>query len=115
MDALVLLPSTISAWVKEMTDAAMRAAVDGLSSPIRHVVGYHLGWWSEDGHLQDAQGGKAIRPALLLSAEGEGSVVDAVPAAIAVELVHNFSLLHDDVVAATPVAATGRQHGRFSE
>ncbi|MBV8542056.1 MAG: polyprenyl synthetase family protein, partial [Pseudonocardiales bacterium] len=45
-------------------------------------------------------GGKAIRPTLaLLSAEVVGGApAVAVPAAIAVELVHNFSLLHDDVM-----------------
>ncbi|CRK59484.1 Octaprenyl diphosphate synthase / Dimethylallyltransferase / (2E,6E)-farnesyl diphosphate synthase / Geranylgeranyl diphosphate synthase [Alloactinosynnema sp. L-07] len=47
-----------------------------------------------------ADSGKAIRPALVLtSAEAVGgSPRDAVPAAVAVELVHNFTLLHDDVM-----------------
>jgi geranylgeranyl diphosphate synthase type I len=45
-------------------------------------------------------GGKAIRPALaLLSAQAVGgTVAAALPAAVAVELVHNHSLLHDDVM-----------------
>ncbi|GAA1316875.1 family 2 encapsulin nanocompartment cargo protein polyprenyl transferase [Pseudonocardia xinjiangensis] len=50
-------------------------------------------------------GGKAVRPALaLLSAgvAGAGQVQDAVPAAVAVELVHDFSLLHDDVMDRDP-------------
>jgi geranylgeranyl diphosphate synthase type I len=49
---------------------------------------------------QEVTGGKAIRPALvLLSAEAAGGVsTAAVPAAGAVGLVHNFSLLHDDVM-----------------
>ena len=44
--------------------------------------------------------GKALRPALaLLSARAAGeSAHRGVPAAVAVELVHNFSLLHDDIM-----------------
>ena len=45
-------------------------------------------------------GGKALRPALtLLSARAAGAPAErAVPAAVAVELVHNFYLLHDDIM-----------------
>lgn len=44
-------------------------------------------------------GGKRLRPLLtLLSARAAGgSAVDSMPAAIAVELVHSFSLVHDDL------------------
>ncbi len=44
--------------------------------------------------------GKALRPALaLLSARAADAAAErAVPAAVAVELVHNFSLLHDDIM-----------------
>ena len=45
-------------------------------------------------------GGKRIRPALLLlccEAFG-GEVHDALPAAAAVEMFHNFTLLHDDIM-----------------
>ena len=48
-----------------------------------------------------AVGGKLIRPVLCLAAaEAAGAdVEDALPAAIAVELVHSFSLVHDDLPA----------------
>jgi geranylgeranyl diphosphate synthase type I len=44
--------------------------------------------------------GKALRPALaLLSTRAAGAAPErGVPAAVAVELVHNFSLLHDDIM-----------------
>jgi geranylgeranyl diphosphate synthase type I len=47
-----------------------------------------------------AGGGKAVRPALaLLSAEAAGAPAEVgLPGAVAVELVHNFSLLHDDLM-----------------
>jgi geranylgeranyl diphosphate synthase type II len=61
----------------------------------------------ELGRLEDAvryalePGGKRIRPVLCLAvAEASGgSVEDALPAAAAVELVHAFSLVHDDLPA----------------
>src|SRR5512139_860021 len=50
-------------------------------------------------HLLDA-GGKRLRPsALLLAAEAVGGKPDNVlPAAVAIELVHNFTLVHDDIM-----------------
>ena len=58
-----------------------------------------------DGRAQGRRGrapgaGKALRPALtLLSARAASAAPErGVPAAVAVELVHNFSLLHDDIM-----------------
>jgi geranylgeranyl diphosphate synthase type I len=80
-------------------EAPMRDALDRLEPDIRLVCGYHLGCWTAEGEPTD-EGGKGIRPALaLLSARAAGgSWQDGVPAAVACELVHNFSLLHDDVM-----------------
>jgi geranylgeranyl diphosphate synthase, type I len=93
------------AWSRTTVGPALRAAVGTLPSSMQHIAGYHFGWCNEHGHPEHAHkvkatGGKAIRPALvLLSAEAVGGApAVAVPAAVAVELVHNFSLLHDDVM-----------------
>ncbi|GAB3503410.1 family 2 encapsulin nanocompartment cargo protein polyprenyl transferase [Amycolatopsis cihanbeyliensis] len=93
------VPEVLSAG-RGLVDPALRTAVDTLPSEMRHVTGYHLGWWDENGRSLREAGGKAIRPAMvLLAAEAAGGrPADAVPAAVAVELVHNFSLLHDDVM-----------------
>ena len=82
-----------------LLEAPMRDALDRLEPDIRRVCGYHLGYWTTDGKPTD-EGGKGIRPALaMLSARAAGgSWQDGVPAAVACELVHNFSLLHDDVM-----------------
>lgn len=51
-------------------------------------------------------GGKRIRPVLvLLGAElyGEKYVEEALPAALAVELFHNFTLMHDDIMDDAPL------------
>jgi geranylgeranyl diphosphate synthase type I len=90
----------VMAWSRTTIDPALRAAVATLPAAMRHMVGYHFGWWDEQGRPLRGDGGKAIRPTLvLLAAEAVGGdPATAVPAAVAVELVHNFSLLHDDVM-----------------
>ncbi len=63
-------------------------------------------------------GGKRIRPVLvLLAAEGYGATVEeALPAAAAIEIFHNFTLLHDDIMDQAP-ARRGRPsvHVRWNE
>lgn len=82
------------------TEPALRDAVRRLHPSLRAPVHYHLGWADAEGNPVAAGGGKGVRPALaLLSAEAAGGAAEVgVPGAIAVELVHNFSLLHDDVI-----------------
>ena len=78
----------------------LAAASSGLESELRRVVEYHWGWVDRNGVVIDERPGKALRPALaLLSAEAVGSDVEvALAGAAAVELVHDFTLLHDDVM-----------------
>jgi geranylgeranyl diphosphate synthase type II len=63
---------------------------DGLYAPIHYLLNIH---------------GKRIRPLLALSVcEAEGSSIEkAMPAAIAVELFHNFTLMHDDIMDKAPL------------
>src|SRR5690606_2768301 len=77
----------------------MRAAVGDSPDRLYAWMRYHLGWEDQDGQPVEASPGKLMRPvALLLAAELlGGSVEHGLPAAAAIELVHNFSLLHDDV------------------
>ncbi len=60
---------------------------------------YHLGWTDARGNRIQADTGKRIRPLLALWAceAVQGTWRDALPAAAAIELIHNFSLIHDDV------------------
>ena len=73
----------------ELVTPALSEVVARLPKTLRVPVEHHL-----------AGGGKHLRSALvLLSAEacgGEGQA--ALPGAVAIELVHNFSLLHDDII-----------------
>ncbi len=81
------------------TGPPLRAALDRLDPKTRDLCGYHLGFWDDNGTPTES-GGKGVRSALaLLSARAAGQPAErGVPAAVACELVHNFSLLHDDVM-----------------
>lgn len=67
---------------------------------------YHLGWVNADFSPATTHPGKMLRPTLLLLAyEAAGAwelassdyLRRAMPAAVAIELAHNFSLIHDDI------------------
>ncbi len=60
---------------------------------------YHLGWMNQNLEPTKADTGKRIRPLVcLLACEAtSGDWHRALPIAAAIELVHNFSLIHDDI------------------
>jgi geranylgeranyl diphosphate synthase type I len=66
------------------------------------MLTYHMGWTGEGAGPEAT--GKRIRPLLVLlsTASCNTDWLRAVPAAAAVELVHNFSLLHDDIQDNSP-------------
>ena len=67
------------------------------TKPFHEMLTYHMGWTGEGAGPEAT--GKRIRPLmLLLCASGCGADwQSALPAAAAIELVHNFSLVHDDI------------------
>ncbi len=85
---------------KALVGPSLRRAVELLSPELRPLAAYHLGWCDADGRPSADDGGKGVRPALaILSAEAVGAhQAYGVPGGVAVELVHNFSLIHDDVI-----------------
>lgn len=88
--------------VRASVDPELRSAVESLPGALRRIARYHFGWEHADGTPSAGNAGKAIRPALVLTAAaalgGDRARAAAVRAAVAVELVHNFTLLHDDVM-----------------
>ncbi|HDL85323.1 MAG TPA: polyprenyl synthetase family protein [Candidatus Acetothermia bacterium] len=68
------------------------------TDPLYPILRYHVGLCDENGRAVKALG-KMLRPSLLLFTTQElgGDLDRAIPAAIALELVHNFSLIHDDI------------------
>ncbi|MCH2429075.1 MAG: polyprenyl synthetase family protein [Acidimicrobiales bacterium] len=83
-----------------LVEPALEAAVDRLCADLRLPAGYHFGWDEHNGSPAGVGAGKGLRPTLaLLSAEAVGAPAEVgVPGAVAVELVHNFSLVHDDII-----------------
>ncbi|HHR85120.1 polyprenyl synthetase family protein [Candidatus Bipolaricaulota bacterium] len=76
-------------------------SADGSShdaGPLYPTLRYHVGLCDERGRPVKALG-KMLRPSLLLFTAQElgADMESALPAAIALELVHNFSLIHDDI------------------
>lgn len=95
------LPSAIGRFRDEI-EAELRASIpaDAPASRLYGMVRYHLGWSDAELRPTQAPAGKRLRPVLcLLGAEAVGGDYRrALPGAVAVELVHNFSLVHDDIM-----------------
>jgi len=79
---------------------ALSASIDRLAPEIRQIATYHMGWTDTSGNPVDAPGGKGVRPTMaILGAEAAWAEPEVgVPGGVAVELVHNFSLIHDDII-----------------
>jgi len=84
--------------------------------PFHDMLAYHMGW--TNGKDGKPRAGKRIRPLLLLLVtQAVGSRwKDALAAAAAVEIIHNFSLVHDDIQDNSPTRrgrpALWTVHGR---
>lgn len=63
------------------------------------MLRFHMGWEDAGGRPWAGTEGKALRPTLCLFAceAAGGSPTRALAAATALELIHNFSLIHDDI------------------
>ncbi len=87
---------------RELVEGQLKeAAPEGGEGSLPALMRYHLGWVDPQGKpaASPASQGKALRPTLCMFAceALEGAPAAAAPAAAALELIHNFSLLHDDI------------------
>lgn len=96
--------------VGEVSDAAIQEGTSALA-PYYGQMHYHLGWVDTNFSPTINNPGKLLRPTLLLlsyeAAGAWGLITEAtpdaaylrraLPAAAAVELTHNFTLIHDDI------------------
>lgn len=99
------LPATLKVYQPEIVEE-LKQVLGGGKLPLYDMMRYHLGWADEKGQPPPVSrgqpqraGGKLLRSSLCLcvcQAVG-GDWHQALPAAAAVELVHNFSLIHDDI------------------
>ena len=80
-----------------LTDVLPDAGLTDLNRPLQ----YHLGWTDREGSpaASPASQGKALRPTLCMFAceALAGDLNHALSAAASIELIHNFSLIHDDI------------------
>jgi geranylgeranyl diphosphate synthase type I len=106
---VALLQNTLQREIMRLRKPSSSLVIPGLDT-FYGQMGYHLGWL--DAHLLpiQPQTGKLLRPTLLLLAyEAAGAnecifkreeklhLDRALPAAVAIELFHNFTLVHDDI------------------
>jgi geranylgeranyl diphosphate synthase type I len=94
---LAELGALVDGWTRKLVEGAFQAPAERFGE----MVAYHLGWRDTD--LTElavpVPSGKKLRPAiaLLVSEAVCGSIEPARDVAVAIELVHNFSLVHDDI------------------
>jgi geranylgeranyl diphosphate synthase type I len=90
--------------IEENLQAFLGSLDFGHSIGLREMLTYHMGWSEGDGGS-----GKRLRPVIALLCAGAcgGSYAGAMPAAVGVELLHNFTLIHDDIEDCSPL-----RHGR---
>ena len=104
-----MLPAT-NRYASALDQALRDAVALAPQAPgFQRLLEYPLGWVDAEGNPTEVAGGKRVRPLLvLLCAEAAGgNWHPALPAAAAVEILHNFSLIHDDIEDASPL-----RHGR---
>lgn len=86
-------------YLREVIEEDLKTACDSLkhhrAEDIAQVLSYHLGWTEESNQNM----GKRIRPLLTLlsNAAVGGDWATALPVSSSIELIHNFSLIHDDI------------------
>ncbi len=81
-------------------ETALQDSVDflkrSMGNAIRDMLFYHMGWLDKD---DPSSHGKRLRPLLmLLCVEAfDEDIQKALPGAVSIELLHNFTLIHDDI------------------
>ncbi len=96
--------ATYLPWI-EAEMRAVLASADPAVAGHYGVMQYHLGWLDPDLRPVSAPAGKRIRPmlCLLACAAAGGDPQTALSAATGLELLHNFSLIHDDIEDNSPM------------
>jgi geranylgeranyl diphosphate synthase type I len=92
------LPESLTSY-HDAVRIELEKVINDAPSVLCNMLRYHMGWQDEHGHPCSRESGKFIRPTFcLLSCQAVGGDTSQIlPAAAAVELIHNFSLIHDDI------------------
>jgi geranylgeranyl diphosphate synthase type I len=92
------MPEFLASY-RDAVRVELKEVIDSYPSALCNMLRYHMGWQDEHGHSCSRESGKFVRSALcILSNQAvSGDISQVIPAAAAVELIHNFSLIHDDI------------------
>lgn len=80
-------------------ESALKTFVDSRELPLYKMMAFHLGWVDQNGEPEPAVAQDRSRGQLVLAAAAASGadVISAMPYAVAIELLHNFMLVHEDV------------------
>ncbi len=103
MTSLASLTSSLLPAIESEMRRVIARAKTRQTAEMYHMMAYHLGWEGQGAGPRAR--GKRIRPLLLLltTQAAGGNWQQALPAAASVELLHNFSLIHDDIQDNSPL------------
>ena len=94
--------STINELLKKYVsdvENTIKGSLNVAPSFIQGVISYHFGWVDQNFKPVRLESGKMLRPTLCLLVFDAltGAYQDALPVAAALEMIHNFTLIHDDI------------------
>lgn len=80
-------------------DNTIKQLLQGAPEFIRGIISYHFGWVDQNFQPANFGRGKMFRPTinLLVFEAITGGYKEALPMAASIEMIHNFSLMHDDI------------------
>ena len=97
LSAVTSFAGTARPALREELEEVIASAKDYGTQELHNMITYQLGWTGENaGPKAEGKQLRALFCLLACQAAG-GEWKDALPAAAAVELIHNFSLIHDDI------------------
>jgi len=95
------LDVTLKEWTgyRDSVQDELKEIINRTPPSLRNILRFHMGWENEKGCARQGKPGKFIRSILhLLSCRAVGGdTAQVLPSAAALELVHNLSLIHDDI------------------
>jgi geranylgeranyl diphosphate synthase type I len=95
------LDATLDEWTeyRDNVQNELKKVINGIPPLLRNIVRYHMGWENDKGGSRHGKPGKFIRSILhfLACQAVGGDPAKVLPSAVALELVHNLSLIHDDI------------------
>jgi geranylgeranyl pyrophosphate synthase len=96
------VPPPVTA-VMDLASAWLPARMEEVESRLERIAASHGAVLAAEAEATLSAGGKRLRPLLVLMCAGPDAADRAVAAAVAVELIHMATLVHDDVLDGAPV------------